>query len=93
MERYVGWSGEWAFYLNNGSIERRKSRLARKPDVKRQFPFEKWYPKLKVVKLVHAEEENQKEICPKNPHAHHLTEHRRVCVFCGDVILPKEGKI
>jgi len=88
MEKYAGWSGEWAFYLSNGSIERRKAlRSATEKDVRKQFPFESWYPhKIKIVKLVRCEEEKEKDICPKNRHTHHLTEYRRECDFCGEIL-------
>ena len=90
MDRFTGWSGVWAFYLSNGSIERRKVlRHCTQKQVRALFPFERWH-KVKVLKLVHVEEENQSDICPKNNHAHHLAELSRLCVFCGKVIERQE---
>jgi len=87
---------EWAFYLSNGSIERRLCDAATPQEANARFPFEKWYQKqgtwgvhsttptngIKVLKTVQAGKEDRKEICPENPHAHHLGPLKFKCGWC-----------
>ena len=65
----------WAFYLSNGSIERRyctKNELRIEKQARKAYPFEKWHSKIKILKVVREKKEKKTEICPKNPYAHHL---------------------
>lgn len=55
----------WAFYLSNGSIERRTGK-------KSQFEFEKFHEGIKVLKAVPTTLEMEMDMCPLDHKRHHL---------------------
>jgi hypothetical protein len=82
----------WAFYIKNGSIERRyrvkpnprgpgKAVLSTKDEIEAAYPFNDWYGHGTVLKVIPKVKENKAEICPKNVHHHHLLPGN--CPFCG----------
>ena len=82
----------WAFYIKNGSIERRirikpnskgpgKVILSTEDEIKAAYPFDSWWGRGTVLKVVPKVEERKSEICPKNAHHHHLLPGS--CPFCS----------
>jgi len=82
----------WAFYIKNGSIERRirikpnpkgpgKEILSTEEEIRATYPFDSWYGRGTVLKVIPKVKEKKEEICPGNAHHHHLL--AGFCPFCG----------
>ncbi len=82
----------WAFYINNGSIERRQVLLpnslglaraiaSSEEEVRARFPFDSWYGQGTILKVVPKVKEKKGEICNSNAHHHHLLP--GLCPHCG----------
>lgn len=80
----------WAFYVKTGSIERRmristdgqsKVLLSTEEEIRATYPFDSWYGRGTVLKVIPKAQEKKSEICPNNAHHHHLLPSS--CPFCG----------